>query len=166
MAQSIKNVIFKTSFTRPSNTTTYAANQAVNATGVTTNLSFTTEDGLPINIGSSYIIRTARLVCNSTTTTNGTFTLFLFDTATVGYADGSPRPLLFSEKASRFGQIAFTLATGGSGSDCAESFVKDLNISIRPQTTSIKGDLVATAAYVPTSAEQFYIEITAEQLDA
>lgn len=166
MAQSIKNVIFNKSFTRPSDTTTYAAEDSVNATGgVVTPQTFSVEDGVLVNLGSSYLIKTARLVTNSTTTTNASFRLYLYDTVPTAYVDNSPQPLVWADKDKRCGYIDFTLATGGSGSDSAEATVTDVNIAIRMQGTTFYGILVAKAAYIPASAQQFYLEVIAHQID-
>jgi len=167
MGQSIKNVTFTNSFTRPSDTTAYAAEDAVNATGgVVTPLTFAVQDSIPINNGSSYLIKTARLTTNSTTTTNASFRLMLYDSVPTAYADNSPQPLVFGDKAKRLGYIDFTLVTGGSGSDCAEAVVTDVNLAVRMQGSVVYGILIAKAAYVPTSAQQFYLELVSHQLDA
>jgi len=166
MGQTIKNVVLSTSFTRPSDTTTYAAEDSVNATGgVTSCITFTVADGLDITTGQSLQIKTAILRTNSTTTTNGSFRLNLYDQSVSGFADNSPFPMLWADRAKKVGYIDFTLATGGSGSDSSEAIVTDCNISIRTEATNIFGILIAKAAYVPASAQQFYIELNAFGID-
>lgn len=152
-----QNVIFTASFTRPANTTTYTAEDAVN--DGTNRISFTPIDGISLNSGKSIIVKTARLVTNSTTTTNGSFRLVLTDKTQTAIADNSPQTLLFDNKSKRCGWIDFSLSTGGSGSDCAESFVTGADIVIKTEDATFTADLIAKAAYVPTSGQQFYIEL-------
>lgn len=167
MAQTIKNVVFTTSFTRPSDTTAYTAEDSVNETGgVTTCLTFTVEDALPINLGSSLQIKTAILRTNSNNTTNGSFRLNLYDQSVSSFVDNSPFPMLWANRAKKVGYIDFTLATGGSGSDSSEAVVTDVNVSVRAQSTALYGVLIAKAAYTPVSAQQFYLELNAFSLDA
>src|SRR3990167_782841 len=166
MEQNVKNVVLSTSFTRPSDTTTYAAEDSVNATGgVTTCITFDVADGFDITTGMSLQIKTAILRTNSTTTTNGSFRLNLYDQSVSGFVDNSPFPMLWANREKKVGYIDFTLATGGSGSDSAEAIVTDVNISVRTEATNIFGILIAKAAYVPTSAQQFYLELNAFGID-
>ena len=73
--------------------------------------------------------------------------------------------MLWANREKKVGYIDFTLATGGSGSDSAEAIVTDVNISVRTEATNIFGILIAKAAYVPTSAQQFYLELNAFGID-
>lgn len=166
MAQNVKNVVLTTTITRPSDTTTYAAEDSVNATGGATScITFTVADGFDITTGMSLQIKTARLTTNSNTTTNASFRLIIYDQSVSGFADNSPFPMLWANRAKKIGYIDFTLATGGSGSDAAEAIVTDVNLSVRTEATNIFGILVAKAAYVPTSAQVFYIELNCFGLD-
>lgn len=166
MAQTIKNVVLSTSFTRPSDTTAYAAEDSVNATGgVTSCITFTVADGVDITAGQSLQIKTAILKTNSTTTTNGSFRLYLYDQSVSSFVDNAPFPMLWANRTKQVGYIDFTLSTGGSGSDSAECVVNDCNILVRTEATNIFGVLIAKAAYVPASAQQFYIELNAFGID-
>lgn len=162
MGQTIKNIVFSKEITRPSDTTAYTAEDSVNATGgVTTCLTFTVADNIPIYKGQSLQIKTAKLTTNSINVTNGSFRLYIYDQSVSGFVDNSPQPLLYDNKDKRCGYIDFTLATGGSGSDCSESIVTDCNISIRTESTAIYGILITKAAYTPASAQKFYVELNA-----
>lgn len=161
MAQTIKNLVFSKEITRPADTTAYAAEDSVNAAGSTDCITFTVSDGIDITTGQSLQVKTARLTTNSTNTTNGSFRLYLFDQSVSGFADNSPQPLLYSNRDKRCGYIDFTLNTGGSGSDCSEAIVTDVNISIRTEATNIFGILIAKGAYTPASAQKFYLELNA-----
>lgn len=152
-----KNVIFTASFTRPNNTTTYAAEDAVN--DGTNRLSFSPIDGISLNSGLSILVKTVRIVTDSTTTTNASFRLMLTDKTQTAIADNSPQTLLYANKDKRVGYADLTLSTGGSGSDCAEGFVAGVDIVVKTQEATFTGDLIAKAAYVPAANQNFYIEL-------
>jgi hypothetical protein len=161
MATSIKNIVLTYSFTRPSNTTTYAAEDAVN--DGTNNITFT--PSTDIQDGQSLIVKSVRLTTNSTTTTNGSFRLYLTDTTQTAIADNAQQTLLYTNKAKRVGYVDLSLATGGTGSDCAESYITDVNVPFKSVSTDFYGYLVAKAAYVPASAQEFYIELVCQLID-
>lgn len=108
-------------------------------------------------------IVSARIVADSAVVTNGSFRLWLFASQPTATVDNATFPLLWADRASRLGYLDFTLATGGTGSDCGEAIA----------TTDIEYDcdsdknlfalLEARAAYTPTSSELFYIELTMER---
>lgn len=152
-----KNVIFTASFTRPNNTTTYAAEDAVN--DGTNRLSFSPIDGITLDSGISILVKTVRIVTDSITTTNASFRLMLTDKTQTAIADNSPQTLLYANKDKRVGYADLTLSTGGSGSDCAEGFASDVNIVVKTQEATFTGDLIAKAAYVPAANQNFYIEL-------
>lgn len=152
-----QNVIFTASFTRPNNTTAYAAEDTVN--DGTNRISFSPIDGMTLGAGKSIIIKTVRLVTDSTTTANGSFRLMFTDKAQTAIADNSPQTLLFTNKDKRCGWADLTLSTGGSGSDCAEAFSADVNVVVKTQEATFTADLIAKAAYVPTANQNFYIEL-------
>ena len=161
MATSIKNVVLTASFTRPANTTPYTAEDAVNDGA--NNLTFT--PSTDIQDGQSLIVKSVRLTTNSTTTTNGSFRLYLTDTTQAAIADNAQQTLLYTNKAVRVGYADLSLSTGGTGSDCAEAFVADVNVPFKSVSTDFYGYLVAKAAYVPASEQQFYIELVCQLID-
>jgi len=165
MAQSIKNVLFSTSFTRPANTTQYAVDDSVND-GTTSALSFSTADGITVSNGSSWFVKTARLVTNNTTVTSGSFRLWLLDSSASAVADNSIQTLLWANRSKRVGYIDFVLQSPPSGSDCAEAVVVDSNLSIRMENTTLYGFLTAKGTYTPASGQLFYIELNVQQIDA
>lgn len=160
MSQNVKNIVLTASFTRPSDTTTYAAEDAVNGGGILT-FSPTTD----IVDGQSLIIKSVRLVTDSTTTTNASFRLNLVDSDQSVITDNAQQTLLWANRDKRVGYVDLSLSTGGTGSDCAEGFVTDVNIPIKTVATDIYGYLVAKAAYVPASAQNFYIELICQLID-
>lgn len=150
-------VIFTASFTRPSNTTAYAAEDTVN--DGTNRLSFTPIDGITLAPGKSIYIKSVRMITNSATTTNGSFRLSITDRTQTAIADNSPQTMLYTNAAGRCGNVDLTLSTGGSGSDAAEAYTTDCNIVVKTESSNFSADLIAKAAYVPTSAQQFYLEL-------
>lgn len=152
-----QNVVFTASFTRPNNTTTYAAEDAVN--NGTNRISFSPIDGITLNSGKSIIVKTVRIVTDSTTTTNASFRLMFTDKEQTVIADNLPQTLLFTNKDKRCGWADLTLSTGGTGSDCAEGFAADVNVVVKTQEATFTADLIAKAAYVPTANQNFYIEL-------
>lgn len=165
MGQTIKNVLFSTSFTRPANTTQYAVDDSVND-GTTNALSFSTADGITVSLGSSYFVKTARLVTNNTTVTSGSFRLWLYDSSVSAIADNSIQTLLWANRSKRVGYIDFVLQSSPTGSDCAEAVVVDSNLSIRMEATTLYGLLTTKGTYTPASGQLFYIELNIQQLDA
>lgn len=161
MATSIKNVVLTYSFTRPANTTTYAAEDAVN--DGTNNITFT--PSTDIQDGQSLVVKSVRLTTDSTTTTNGSFRLYLTDSTQTAIADNAAQTLLYANKDKRVGYVDLTLSTGGTGSDCAEAFATDVNIPFKSVSTDFYGYLVAKAAYVPTSGQNFYLELICQLID-
>lgn len=152
-----KNVIFIASFTRPNNSTPYAAEDAVN--DGTNRLYFVPYDGITLAPGISILVKTVRLVTDSTTTTNGSFRLMLTDKTQTAIADNSQQTLLYTNKDKRVGYADLSLSTGGTGSDCAESFVSGVDVIVKTQESTFTGDLIAKAAYVPAANQNFYIEL-------
>jgi len=158
IAAGLKQV--NTSFNRPANTTAYAANQVVSnntIAGSSSNLTFTAV--VASNTGAAYISK-ARLVLNSSVTTNGQFRLFLFTVNPTPLGDAAQNTLLYAARAQRIGWIDFAVSTSGTGSDCAESEVVSINLPFVAVDSNLYGVLVATAAYVPTSAEPIFVELT------
>lgn len=161
----ITTVMTSQAFTRPSNTTAYAANQVVGFTAGATNMTFSS--AARVNNGSGRIVK-ARLMANSVTTTNALFRLFLFNAAPTAQADQAAFNLLYANRASSQGFIDFAgPITSGGSSDSIE--IPDtmnngnLKFVCTGGVTTLYGILVALAAYVPTSAETFYTELTIEQ---
>lgn len=161
MAQNITNVTYTASFTRPSNTTAYAAEDAVNDNTSTPHiLAFASSENSP-KIGQDIIIKTLKVSTNNATVTNGSFRLYICkDTQTIT-ADNTAQTLLYADRANRVGYIDFTLTSGGTGSDCGEAFVTDANIPFKLTTTAFYGYIVAKAAYTPASGQLFNLEIEA-----
>lgn len=157
-------VALSDTFTRPADTTAYAVDDVVsNSTTATTVLTFA--QAARKNGGTGYVTN-ARLVTNNPSTTNASFRLYLYNqTPTAPPGDNSPFLLTWANRGIRLGVIDFVLSTGATGSDAASTTVTNINLRLntQPSSRSVFGLLVARAAYVPTSGQQFFVELTFEQ---
>lgn len=161
MAQNIRNVRFTANFTRPANTTAYAAEDAVNDNTSTPHImEFVTTDTTGQH-GQDVIFKTLRVTKDSNTTTNASFRLYLTKETQTIAEDNTAQTLLYANRSNRIGYIDFTFTTGGTGSNCAEAVVTDVNIPHRLLSAKVYGYLVAKAAYTPASGEKFDFELMA-----
>lgn len=154
-------VATSTTFTRPADTTQYAANDAVtNSTSAPTILEFTNAARVS---GGSGLILSARHIKNNTATTNASFRLWIYRSTATAVNDNAQFPLLWANRANRIGFVDFTHTTQGTGSDSTSSLVTFVNLPFVAAGTSLFGLLTATAAYTPASGEQHYVELSVVQ---
>jgi len=154
-------VITTASFTRPADTTAYAAQDAVSdSTTAPTVLTFA---GAGRANGGSGLILSARHLKSNTTLAS--YRLHLYRVAPTAINDNAQFPLLYANRANRVGFIDFSHATGGSGSDSTSALSTFVNLPFVCDAASVSlfGILVATAAYTPTSGEQHFIELAIAQ---
>jgi hypothetical protein len=158
-----ESVVFTYNFTRPSDTTAYAAEDAINnSTSTPSNITFTALNGEKLEAGQKYYIKSLRVITNNNTVTNGSFRLYITNTSqTPVIADNAQQTLLYANKAKVVGFIDFSLTTGGTGSDSGEAYVSGIDMPVTLAGSTLYGYLVAKAAYTPASAQQFYFELTA-----
>ena len=156
-----KSVQKSASFTRPADTTAYAANDAVaNSTTAPTLLSFA--NCANANGGQGYIVKT-RLLTNQKTCT-ARFRLSFYHTAPSPVNDNAPKPMLYANKDKLIGRIDLDPCnTEDTTSDAAFA----LSTALMPYVcaaadTSIYCILTTLDAFTPASAQQFYLEITCE----
>jgi len=152
--------------TRPANTTAYAATQQVSATangGTGSPLSFTLAG---VNAGGG-VVATAHLVKSSTSTTNATFRLFLFDSAAptltnIGDRNTYAMPAI-ADYAAYVGYFDFNSAVAGSDGCWFEGSPSQSIVAFLAAGGSkvVYGVLVCTGAYTPTSGEVFDVRLTA-----
>lgn len=153
--------IVTATFTRPSDTTAYAAQDAVsNSTSAPTILTFANAARFT---GGSGLILSARHVKNSTTTANATFRLYLYRATASAVNDNAQFPLLWANRSNRIGHIDFTHTTQGTGSDSTSALTTFVNLPFVADGTSLFGQLQVTAAYTPASGEQHYLELAIAQ---
>lgn len=149
------------SFSRPANTTAYTAADVV-ADSTPNLLSFA---GMARWIGGSGYITKGRVVTNQSTNV-ARYRLHLYHTAPSAIADNSPLAILYANKDKLVGTLDFVAAkTEGSGSDCAYSLNADARLAFKcaAASTTLYGILETLDAFTPTSGQQFYVELTAEQ---
>lgn len=151
--------IISATFARPGDTNVYAVDDVVGSGAVITFANIGRSPG-----GTGYITN-ARIAKSTAVITNASFRLWLFSAAPAAIADNSPFTLLWANRAIRDGYIDFACITAGAGSDSASATVANLNIrfSCATDSTSIFGVLTARQAYVPGNAENFFIELSADQ---
>jgi hypothetical protein len=163
LLNSVKAVGFQstvsTTFTRPADTTAYAAGDAVsNATSSPAILSFA---GAARAAGGSGLILSARHIKNNTTAAS--FRLWLYREAATAVNDNVQFPLLWANRSNRIGFIDFAHTTGGTGSDSSSSLVTFANLPFSLVGTALFGQLTTTAGYTPASGEQHFIELSIAQ---
>lgn len=147
-------------FTRPADTTAYAANDVVGP-AVTANLSFA--GAFRVNAGSAYIVK-AKLKTNQSTNT-AQFRLHLYNAAPTAIADNSPATLLFADEAKHLGWIDFpTMQTEGTGSDAAIAlWTGQISAMAAAADTTIFGVLETKTAFTPASGQQFAVRLSLDQ---
>lgn len=161
MAQNITNISYTASFTRPANTTAYTAEDAVNDNTSTPHiLAFTSAETTP-KTGQDIIIKSLKVSTDNATVTNGSFRLYICKASQTITADNTAQTLLYANRANRVGYIDFTLASGGTGSDCGEAVITGETIPFKLSSNAFYGYIVAKAAYTPASGQNFSLEIEA-----
>jgi hypothetical protein len=156
-------VATSSSFTRPANTTAYAAQAVVSdSTTAATVLTFTSAGRAN---GRSGIILSARHIKQSTTTSGATYRIYLYTVAPTAINDGSQFTLLYATRASQIGYIDFNHVGGGTGSDLTVGLTTFTNLPFTCDavSSSLFGILTVTQAYTPTSGEQHFVELTVAQ---
>ncbi len=156
-----KSVQKSASFTRPADTTAYAANDAIaDSTSAPTLLSFA--NCANANGGQGYIVKT-RLLTNQKTCT-ARFRLSFYHTAPSPVNDNAPKPMLYANKDKLIGRIDLDPCnTEDATSDAAFA----LSTALMPYVcaaadTTIYCILTTLDAFTPASAQQFFLEITCE----
>lgn len=153
-------------FTRPANTTDYAAADVVsNSTSAPVLLEFA--DLLPV-AGAAGIILAARAFTNVTAfATPLRLHLYKADDVTP-INDNAAFTLLYANRAKRVGYIDFGgWQTGGSGSDAAGAFGSfpgsgsGLPVELAEGETSLWGVVETRGIFTPASAQQFFFSLKA-----
>ena len=148
-------------FTRPNDTTTYAAFDSIsNSTSSPTAMTFAASARAA---GGSGLILSARHIKNSATTANATFRLHLYRDTIAAVNDNAQYPLLWANRANRIGHIDFSHTTMGTGSDSSSSLVTYVGLPFIAAGTALYGRLIALAAYTPAAQEQHFIELQIAQ---
>lgn len=161
-AAAYQDVITAT-FTRPSDTTAYAAQDVVcNSTSSPSLITFVNAGRYP---GSSGLIVSARHMKSSTATTGASYRLHLYRVAPTAINDNAQFAMLYANRVNRIGFIDFTHGIAGTGSDCTNALSTFVNLPFLCDAagSNLFGILTVTAAYTPTSGEQHFIELHVAQ---
>lgn len=158
-----KQVTVSANFTRPADTTTYAAGDAV--TNSTSSPSVMTFNSVArANQGAGVIIG-AVLIDSAAQTLKGQFELWLYDTTFSADNDNAAFTPSDGETETLIGVIPFLVpyvgdATSGAGGNCVFP-VGNLSIPFNCGASSddIFGQLVVRNAYVPVSGEKFTVRL-------
>jgi hypothetical protein len=156
-------VIVTNSFTRPSDTNAYAAQDVVsNSTSAPAVLTFA--NAARAN-GGSGIIMSARHLKSSATVNGASYRLHLYRVAPTAINDNAQFTLLYANRTNRVGFIDFSHSTGGTGSDSSHalSTMQNLPFVCDAALRSLFGILVVTGAPAQTSGEQHFIELAIAQ---
>lgn len=147
----------ETSFTRPSDTTTYAAGDAVNnSTSAPTVLTFANIARLS---GLGGVIESATMILSTRATLAGVFELWLFDTTVTMTNDNTAWGISDANLNTAIGCINFSVRVDGDASSNCVYQATNIGIAYKCTTTSLFGVLVARNAYVPGNAEVFTIRL-------
>ena len=155
--------VFSTAtFTRPSDTISYAAFDVV-SNSTTAPVVITFPNCARANGGSGMII-SVRHVKSSSTTLNAAFRLHLFRVAPTAINDNAAYTMLDANRASRIGYVDLVHISGGTGSNMSEAAGVFPATAMLPficdaASSSLIGVLTTIAAYAPASGEQHYFEL-------
>lgn len=158
------------SFTRPNDTTPYAANDLIaNSTsaGSVVPLRFATPPNSLVNqrAGTGYIVKATCWVAGAAF--NTPLRLHLFRSTPSVVADNAQYPLLASQSALRVATIDFPFfMNGGTGSDVSMATVDTIRVAIDALNldgaNSFFGLLTTQGAFTPTANQTFRVELVAD----
>jgi hypothetical protein len=166
----IKKKRVAASFTRPSNTTTYTAGDVV---GPVTTAAVQTFSGAARANGGTGRIIAATLETNNATVTAGTFRVHIFNASFTPEADNAAFAGQHTNRAAYQGYFDFNIVVADSAS--AEGAIAQIRASVdidnglpldfecAAGSSALYGVVVATGAYVPASAQVFYVTLVIEQ---
>src|SRR3990167_3858556 len=190
MAQNIKEKRFTMEFTRPTGGVPYTAQDGVfSASSGTTALPM-----LPVQADDtkaqwlvadgSYQIKKVKMSKSTASVTNASFDVYFYTSGVTATQDNQPMDLKYADKHVRIGKTSLTMLTADSststGSEATNTDVNLTFIAIPPNSSNLATDpgytqtandaalyaqIVATAAYTPGSAEQFFLEVILIRID-
>ena len=152
--------VFSTSgFTRPANTTAYAAKDVM-TDGVKKAMEFQNISPIP---GAAVDILNALLISSNPAATPGSFTLLLFDSPQDLATDNTAYSPTNADMSAFLGAIYFDSYNGNAISTAYfVSAFGHLYARLSQGSTSLYGVLVSNAAYTPISNENFHIKLFGE----
>lgn len=154
-------------FTRPNDTTAYAAGDAVtNSTSAPTAITFT-ECG-QVKGGSGIILR-AQMFDSANQSTKGQFELWLFDTSPTPDNDNAAFTPTDAENRTLVGIFSFNTAkvgdaTAGGGGNCVyEADERNIPFKCAHGAANLFGLVKASSAYTPVAQERFDFRLNIAQ---
>ena len=148
------------SFTRPNDTTAYAANDLVadsTTAGSVTPMTFI----LPTGVGNSVVVRGVKVQKSGTTATNGNFHLRLYGASpTCANGDNGAWSTSLSSYLGKVDPAIVEAFTDGCAN--VSTFAEGSDLYFRITSSKIYGLLVADAAYTPAAQEVFTITLYLE----
>lgn len=159
--------VIEASFTRPADTTAYAAGDAMSNATATTHVVITFED-CALSDGSSGTVVAALLNSSANVATKLDAELWLFDTEPTAMEDNAAFDPSDPEMLNVIAVIPFTTwyvgtATAGAGGNCISMGDKGIFPFVCQAGKDLYGILVARNAYVPVSGEQFNVRLQIQQ---
>lgn len=144
-------------FTRPGDTTAYAANDLI-ANSTTAGSVVPMTFALPRNAG--FKLYRASIATSNATVTNGKYNILFFSSApTCANGDNGA---LSTTAAGYLGQIAVDATTSPTFTDTSVGWSTLTTYPLLLVAKTVYGLLQATAAYTPTNAETFTVTLTGE----
>ncbi len=153
-----KCAILAASFTRPSDTTAYAVNDAVsNSTSAPAILTFA--NAARVAGGSGYIVKAE--LCTDQAACTAAFRLHLFTASVIPNNDNAPYPSLYTNRLSRVGYIDFPAVSqeGGGSTSAFALWVGQLLYVCDAASTSLYGLLETKSIFTPASAQNFTLSL-------
>ncbi|HWT46726.1 MAG TPA: hypothetical protein VN085_12205 [Vicinamibacterales bacterium] len=170
-----KAVTATATFTRPANTTAYTSGDIVsNSASATTLMKFAR---MARSCAGSGALVKARLVTDNTSDTSS-YRLYLYTKSEAGLtipADNAAATTLYADKDKLVGYIDFAALTKASGTNTAAHalWTGGIGSTTEPSgelfyvtdaaDTALYGVLVVLGALTPTSGQNFWVELTAQQ---
>lgn len=156
-------------FSRPNNTTVYAARDIVSPSSGTATIGYLTFEHAARHLGDGGRVTDIHITTDKSTTTTS-YTLWLYVEPPLQSAiDNEPYLLLYSENHIRIGGGISTddAVTEGSGSTAAICHLSigehDLPVFIcRPDSTSLYGILQTDEVFTPNANQKFLVELDIE----
>jgi hypothetical protein len=155
--------IISAEFTRPNDTTAYAAGDAVSdSTTAPTALTFS---GTGMEAGTRGRIIGAKILKSGATIANSTMRLHVFTASPVATNDNSAMANAWSQRTTYVGPIVMSgfSVEGGLASAFASNTVLAVPFDMASGSRRLYGLLSAAAAYTPAANEEFRVELYIEQ---
>lgn len=147
-------------FTRPADTTAYAAGDVVGNS--TSALTLTELTFASLAAGRGGLVVNAYLAKDGTTVTNAQFRVHLYSyaSATVPGQDNAGHGVKYANAPYAIGYIDFPAMSVGTGTNTgACAILQNLNLAYHCEATSLFYTVEALAAYTPASGEKFRLDL-------